>query len=180
MGSNKLGSANQEHTPQHGQEHGRVHQVQNQEQHDRDHLGLETHKAGQVKLSETPHESHAKRKNTGVTIYVNRQPYHTASNTFSGAYIRSLTQPPIGPEENIFRVVSGKGDDIKIKDTDMILVEMRDAHMGRHFFSDTVIPAKDAVARRAYFIYLEEGSRNGHDVENWAKAEAQLDKHTVD
>jgi hypothetical protein len=32
----------------------------------------------------------------------------------------------------------------------------------------------DAVARRAYFNYVNEGSLPGHDVQHWLKAEADL------
>jgi hypothetical protein len=30
------------------------------------------------------------------------------------------------------------------------------------------------VARRAYFTYVNEGSRPGHEVQHWLQAEAQL------
>ena len=32
----------------------------------------------------------------------------------------------------------------------------------------------DEVARHAYFAYLNEGSRPGHDVQHWLHAEAKL------
>jgi hypothetical protein len=35
-------------------------------------------------------------------------------------------------------------------------------------------PSPDEVARRAYFSYLNEGSRPGRDVQHWLEAEAQL------
>ena len=35
-------------------------------------------------------------------------------------------------------------------------------------------PSVDEVARRAYFSYLNEGSLQGHDVQHWLQAEAQL------
>jgi len=35
------------------------------------------------------------------------------------------------------------------------------------------VPA-DEVARRAYFCYVNQGSRPGHDVQHWLEAEAQL------
>jgi hypothetical protein len=35
-------------------------------------------------------------------------------------------------------------------------------------------PAPAAVARRAYAIYEQQGSRHGHDVKHWLEAEAQL------
>jgi hypothetical protein len=37
-------------------------------------------------------------------------------------------------------------------------------------------PSADEVARRAYFAYLNEGSRPGRDVQHWLDAEAQLCK----
>jgi|GEM_PF-477240 len=163
---------------QHGQEYGRVHQVQEREHHDRNQLGQEKRIVGEI----NPNEHHGKQpvlhaapENTGITVYINRKPYHAISATFTGADLRNLSNPPIGADENIFRVVSGKGDDIQLGDADVIAVDMRDPNQGRHFFSDTIIPTKDAVARRAYAIYIEDGSQPGHDAENWAKAEAELD-----
>ena len=35
-------------------------------------------------------------------------------------------------------------------------------------------PSSDEVARRAYFSYVNQGSRPGHDVQHWLEAEAQL------
>ena len=35
-------------------------------------------------------------------------------------------------------------------------------------------PAADEVARRAYFSYVNQGSRPGHEVQHWLEAEAQL------
>lgn len=35
-------------------------------------------------------------------------------------------------------------------------------------------PAPDEVSRRAYFSYVNQGSLDGHEVEHWLKAEAEL------
>jgi hypothetical protein len=35
-------------------------------------------------------------------------------------------------------------------------------------------PSSDAVARRAYSIYENQGSQPGHELKNWLEAEAQL------
>jgi hypothetical protein len=35
-------------------------------------------------------------------------------------------------------------------------------------------PSADEVARRAYFTYVNQGSAQGHDVQHWLEAEAQL------
>jgi hypothetical protein len=35
-------------------------------------------------------------------------------------------------------------------------------------------PTPDEVARRAYFTYVNEGSRDGHEVQHWLQAEAEL------
>jgi hypothetical protein len=34
--------------------------------------------------------------------------------------------------------------------------------------------SQDEVARRAYFTYVNQGSQQGHDVQHWLQAEAQL------
>ncbi|HTB62237.1 MAG TPA: DUF2934 domain-containing protein [Opitutales bacterium] len=36
------------------------------------------------------------------------------------------------------------------------------------------MPSKSEVAGRAYANYLNQGSQHGHDVDDWLKAEAQL------
>ncbi len=35
-------------------------------------------------------------------------------------------------------------------------------------------PSPDEVARRAYFSYVNQGSRPGHEVQHWLEAEAHL------
>jgi hypothetical protein len=35
-------------------------------------------------------------------------------------------------------------------------------------------PAPDEVARRAYFTYVNQGSKEGHEVQHWLQAEAEL------
>jgi hypothetical protein len=37
-----------------------------------------------------------------------------------------------------------------------------------------VAPSPDEVARRAYFTYVNQGSRPGHEVQHWLAAEAEL------
>lgn len=37
-----------------------------------------------------------------------------------------------------------------------------------------VEPSQDAVARRAYELYLERGGADGQDVDDWLQAEQQL------
>ena len=46
------------------------------------------------------------------------------------------------------------------------------ADLNRNEFDFT--PSPDEVARRAYFSYVNEGSRPGRDVQHWLEAEAQL------
>ena len=36
------------------------------------------------------------------------------------------------------------------------------------------VPVPDEIARKAYFTYENEGSRPGHDVQHWLKAEEDL------
>jgi hypothetical protein len=38
----------------------------------------------------------------------------------------------------------------------------------------TIVPSPDEVARRAYFTYLNHGARDGHEVQHWLTAEAEL------
>jgi hypothetical protein len=36
------------------------------------------------------------------------------------------------------------------------------------------VPSPDEVARRAYFSYVNQGSPQGHEVQHWLEAEAEL------
>ena len=36
------------------------------------------------------------------------------------------------------------------------------------------VPSADEVARRAYFTYVNQGSLQGHEVQHWLAAEAEL------
>ena len=36
------------------------------------------------------------------------------------------------------------------------------------------VPSKDAVAERAYYIFLNQGGHNGYDLDHWLEAEMQL------
>jgi hypothetical protein len=36
------------------------------------------------------------------------------------------------------------------------------------------VPSPDEVARKAYFSYVNQGSRQGHEVQHWLAAEAEL------
>jgi hypothetical protein len=38
----------------------------------------------------------------------------------------------------------------------------------------TYVPSPDEVARRAYFTYLNHGAQDGHEVQHWLTAEADL------
>jgi hypothetical protein len=38
------------------------------------------------------------------------------------------------------------------------------------------VPSPDEVARKAYFSYVNQGSRPGHEVKHWLDAEAELIK----
>gem|GEM_PF-2631732 len=36
------------------------------------------------------------------------------------------------------------------------------------------VPSREEIGQKAYFCYLNEGSRAGHDVHDWLEAEADL------
>ncbi len=36
------------------------------------------------------------------------------------------------------------------------------------------VPSKEAIAERAYYIFLNQGGHNGFDLDNWLEAELQL------
>ena len=40
--------------------------------------------------------------------------------------------------------------------------------------NDTATPNDDAIAKRAYELYLQRGSVSGHELDDWLEAEAEL------
>jgi hypothetical protein len=40
--------------------------------------------------------------------------------------------------------------------------------------NDTATPTDEAIAKRAYELYLQRGSVSGHELDDWLEAEAQL------
>lgn len=176
--SNQPGQAHQKRTPKLDQEYGRV---KDRERYDGHHLTHENKHAGQSYLEEHSLREDLKSQSQDanrVTVYIDGLPYHSPSAQLTGAQLRQLPTPPIDPGLDLFRVVSGEGDDVQVADDETIDVNMQDPRLGRHFFSDTVVPSKDKIARRAYFIYLEGGRQAGHDAENWLKAETEINSGT--
>ena len=45
--------------------------------------------------------------------------------------------------------------------------------------NDTATPDSDAIAKRAYELYLQRGSVAGHEVDDWLEAEAQLTREAA-
>jgi hypothetical protein len=40
--------------------------------------------------------------------------------------------------------------------------------------NETATPTDEAIAKRAYELYLQRGSVSGHELDDWLEAEAQL------
>lgn len=62
-------------------------------------------------------------------IQIDRVHYEVAETHLTGAQLRALPNPPIGPDRDLFEVVPG-GTDLKLGDADV--VEMRN---GERFFT---------------------------------------------
>jgi hypothetical protein len=63
-------------------------------------------------------------------IAVDREPFRVEQPTLTGAELRALPKPPIGPDRDLYEEVPGPSDDILISDDQPI--QMRN---GLHFFS---------------------------------------------
>lgn len=55
----------------------------------------------------------------GPTIKIDREAFQISSKVLTGAQLRALPAPSIGPERDLFQVVPG-GSDIKIADADPV------------------------------------------------------------
>ncbi|MBI5721442.1 MAG: multiubiquitin domain-containing protein [Burkholderiales bacterium] len=65
----------------------------------------------------------------GVHIQIDRAPYEVQEQAMTGAQIRQVPAPPIGPERDLFEVVPG-APDRKISDVDVVQL-----HNGQRFFT---------------------------------------------
>ena len=45
---------------------------------------------------------------------------------------------------------------------------------------DTATPNVEAIAKRAYELYLQRGSVSGHELDDWLEAEAELSVEAAD
>lgn len=45
--------------------------------------------------------------------------------------------------------------------------------------NDTATPNSDAIAKRAYELYLQRGSVPGHELDDWVEAEAQVTREAA-
>jgi hypothetical protein len=155
-----------------------LHQAQECEHREREPVGHEHDHSRQVMPEEQHAQQHEQRAShdDGVTIYIDHKPYSAASAHVTGAELRELPNPPIGADKDIFHAISGKSDDIKVGDADVVDINLREVNHGRHFYSARKALAEptEGLAKKAYFIYLNQGSQNGHDVEHWLAAEKQI------
>lgn len=53
----------------------------------------------------------------GTPIKIDGKQYFAPKSPMTGAEIRLLAQPPIGPDQDLYLEVHGQGDDPKIADT---------------------------------------------------------------
>ena len=79
-----------------------------------------------------------------ITIHIDQKRYEAPKTPMTGAEIRTLARPPIGPDRDLWLVVPGPADDERIADGQS--VKLRN---GMHFYSapTTINPgAPDAPA----------------------------------
>lgn len=78
----------------------------------------------------SPSATHAAAKpHKEAHIQIDRTPYAVPEQEMSGAQIRQIPTPPIGPERDLFEVVPG-APDLKILDTTVVQL-----HSGQRFFT---------------------------------------------
>lgn len=63
-------------------------------------------------------------------IQIDHKPYKALKTPMIGKELRVLAEPPIGPERDLFRVVPGPADDVRVEDQDSV-----DLEPGMHFYS---------------------------------------------
>ena len=82
--------------------------------------------------------------NHHIPIQIDHKPYKAPKTPMTGTELRTLADPDIGADLDLFRVVPGPADDVKINDGDSV-----DLKEGMHFYSapKTINPgALNAIA----------------------------------
>jgi hypothetical protein len=81
--------------------------------------------------------------NNFVPIQIDHKPYKAPRPVMTGTEIRQLAQPPIGADRDLFRVIPGPADDVKVGDQESVSLEP-----GMHFYSapKTINPGGPADA----------------------------------
>jgi hypothetical protein len=64
------------------------------------------------------HGHHEHGEHEVIYIHIDHKKYPTRLRVMTGAQIRALAVPPIGPEYDLFVETKGPGDDRKLADTD--------------------------------------------------------------
>jgi Multiubiquitin len=84
-------------------------------------------------------------RNGFVPIQIDHKPYKAPKPSMTGGEIRRLAEPDIAADRDLFRVVPGPSDDVKIGDNEIVQLEP-----GMHFYSapKTINPgdSTDAIA----------------------------------
>ena len=111
-----------------------------------------------------------------ATIFIDQAPYKAINPTITGGELRMLATPPIGDEKDLFHVIPGNVDNIKLGDLDVVDVSIRESKRDRHFYSAPKVtkPSHDEISKKAYEIYVSEGCKHGNDVKHWVAAEVSL------
>ena len=181
---------------------GPMHGVKANEQHQRTNAQEFEKEKGQISGQEQQHGMHAEHHNKTkapsthshkITIYVDHQPFYVDNPKVSGADIRNLTQPPIGPEKDIFHVLSGTDEKVKMGNGDVIAINPNESKHGRHFVTQATAgeqnlrenglhlkPSNEEIALVAYAIYEERGYPQGQDQAHWLEAEYQLKNRSTE
>jgi hypothetical protein len=65
-----------------------------------------------------------------IPIQIDHKPYKAEKTPMTGTELRTLANPDIGGDRDLFRVVPGPGDDVKVGDQEVVGLEP-----GMHFYS---------------------------------------------
>jgi DUF2934 family protein len=68
-------------------------------------------------------------------------------------------------------MASDKDMDTAVQDVPIVAARRR---RDRRAAERTILVSTEDIARRAYELYLERGGQDGHDVEDWLRAESEI------
>lgn len=168
MSQNKTPKKSQHPQKHQGPEFGHEHLVQERE-HFR-HVQVDHAKEHARQAEQREYHAHHQQHAQHAPSVLTHKPKVDVSKETGPDERKALHPLPVA-DRDALDALSGKGPKIGLGDTERVARILLDVH---HHHQHAHTPTHAELAERAYFHFLARGSVHGHAVEDWLKAEAEL------